>query len=131
MISGFGASNPFAMDGGIKITDLTWETDSGLTVNNGDTSYYRQVFFDVTNFFQPVGDLRVNAHWTMSCDNDAIHGSLDIPVSTPEPGTIVLLGIGFAGLAGVGARHKWKKKAVWIEVFFKKGAEFFRERFWY
>lgn len=30
----------------------------------------------------------------------------------PEPTTIALLGIGLAGLAGAGARRKWKKKAV-------------------
>jgi hypothetical protein len=102
------------MDGGIKVTDLTWDTGSGLTVNNSDTSYFRQVSFDVTDFLQPNGDLLVNAHWTMSCGNDAINGSFDAnaPTPNPEPGTIALLGIGLAGLAGVGARRKWKKKAV-------------------
>ncbi len=33
-------------------------------------------------------------------------------VPVPEPTTIALLGIGLAGMAGVGARRKWKKKAV-------------------
>ncbi len=114
VISGFGSSNPFAMDGGIKVTDLTWDTGSGLTVNNNDTSYFRQVSFDVADVLQPNGDLLVNAHWTMSCGNDAINGSLNANalVPNPEPGTIALLGIGLAGLAGVGARRKWKKKAI-------------------
>ena len=32
------------------------------------------------------------------------------PVATPEPGTIALLGIGLAGLVGVGVRRRMKKK---------------------
>jgi hypothetical protein len=32
--------------------------------------------------------------------------------SVPEPATVALLGIGLIWFAGVGARCKWKKKAV-------------------
>ncbi len=111
VISGFGASNPFAMDGGTKLADLTWTTNFGPTVNN-DTSFYRQVSFDIEQFRQGDGSLWVDAHWTMSCGNDAINGTINVPVPTPEPATIALLGIGLAGLAGAGARRKWKKKVI-------------------
>ncbi len=50
-------------------------------------------------------------HWGPTCGNDTIEGSYTIP-TVPDPGTIALLGIGLAGLAGVGARRRLKKNAV-------------------
>ncbi len=41
-----------------------------------------------------------------------VTASITAPDPNPEPTTIEILGIGIAGLAGVGARCKWKKKAV-------------------
>ncbi len=118
------SSNPFAMGGGDLVDaggtnyDFISHNDTlGNPVHNvfsgtsnGETSYFRQVSFDISNFRQSDGSLSVNAHWTMSCGNDAINGSFHQPV--PEPGTIALLGIGLAGLVGVEKRRRRKKRAV-------------------
>ncbi len=111
---------PFAMDGGTIVEGFGVDNNksgSGDLLNSRnrwDTTYYRKVSFDIGQFRQN-GLLSVNAHWTMSCGNDAINGSFSdqqpVP-AVPEPGTIALLGIGLAGLAGVGARRRLKFKAV-------------------
>ncbi len=117
----FPTSSPFAMDDGVLEEVLTSNiSGSGFgdnydaNIHNVDDykSYYRQVSFDITDFLNG-GVLSVGAHWTMSCGNDKIKGSFQEPPSAvPEPGTIALLGIGLAGLAGVGARRRLKRKAV-------------------
>jgi hypothetical protein len=42
-------------------------------------------------------------HWDMSCANDVIEGGVSAPV--PEPGTMMLFGIGMLGLAVYGKRR--------------------------
>ena len=90
--SGHHESDPFAIDDGAKLSDLLTNTagyDAGLE------TYYRTVSFDVTGLGWGE-DFILDAHWTMSCGNDAIDGHVAV---VPEPTTLPLLGLGFLGFA--------------------------------
>jgi len=86
-------SNPFAMDVGTIVTGSNGTTDFGFD----GTSYWRTVSFNLTSL-NITDDFTLGAHWTMSCGNDAIEGSANVPV--PEPATMLLFGTGIAGLVG-------------------------------
>lgn len=105
----FSESAPFAMDSGTLIADALQENNWGKEGSGANKSYYRIVSFDISGISEitPGEDFTVNAHWTMSCGNDAIDGSFTA-TAVPEPTTVALLGIGLVGLAGAALRRKLK-----------------------
>ncbi len=85
-------SSPFAMDDGSLVTGITGTVGSAL-LNDG-LSYYRTATFDLSALGFDVTS--ITAHWTMSCGNDVVEGTANVP----EPGSLLLLAGGLFGLIG-------------------------------
>jgi len=72
-------------------------------MENGHPTYIMEGCFDWTLLGSPSDPF--NLHWTMTCGNDL----LDLTVSpVPEPGTILLLGPGIAGLWALTRKRREK-----------------------
>jgi hypothetical protein len=109
-------SSPFAMDDGSKIQGLTrndWGTDSTYKCGGGSSdcaSYYRIVTFNVEGLVNDVDNFKVDTHWTMSCGNDNINGTVDIASNgstpVPEPSILALFSLGSLGLFASGYRRR-------------------------
>lgn len=71
----------------------------------GDFGDYYALSFDISNMHWNIGDT-LGFHWTMSCANDVIEGS--VTAGVPEPSTLLLLGSGMLGV--VALQRKRSKK---------------------
>ncbi len=96
-------SNPLSyVSGGelVKSGTLTYESgllDSEVGLLGG--THYALSGFDLSF----IAGKEFTAHLTMGCGNDNLMGHGTAPV--PEPATIVLMGLGLIGIAGVGRKH--------------------------
>lgn len=102
-------SNPWRYEsgGGLISEDAGFLYHAGVTgfdsILTGD--WHNQLIVDI-GFLQGRGYESFTSHYTMQCGNDNLMGSAPIP--NPEPGTMLLLGFGLLGIAGIG-RKKLKK----------------------
>lgn len=103
----FESSNPFAMTSGTFAAAVSFDQGSGINLlgaeGGNSTSYYKTMTVDLDGLL--LSDFtQVDAHWVMSCGNDAIDGH-----AVPEPSSLLLMSAGFLGVFGsLVARRKRK-----------------------
>lgn len=102
----FGQSAPYAVSAGsLLVTANGGNFSQGFGTVGGDKSYYSIFTFDLSNITGLQQSFTLDAHWTMSCGNDAIDGRVAL-TKVPEPSPFVLLGLGIAGLFAARRRLK-------------------------
>jgi hypothetical protein len=82
------------------LTSGLWSISGLDTLGDSDDYLRLQVTYGDWGVTEALG-----FHWGMTCANDVIEGAAPVP----EPATMLLLGTGLIGLAGLG-RRKFKKK---------------------
>ncbi|GGY66764.1 hypothetical protein GCM10011613_08470 [Cellvibrio zantedeschiae] len=101
-----GYSAPYGVSSGTLLVAANGSNFSeGSGVLGNDKSYYSIFTFDLSNIAGLQQSFTLDAHWTMSCGNDAIDGRVKL-AKVPEPSPFVLFGLGIAGLLAARRRLK-------------------------
>lgn len=101
-----GYSAPYGVSSGSLLVAATGSNFSqGSGTVGSDKSYYTIFTFDLSNIAGLQQNFILDAHWTMSCGNDAIDGRVAL-TRVPEPSTFALFGLGLIGLFAARRRLK-------------------------
>ncbi len=104
----YGLSAPYGVSSGsllLAANDDNFSQGSAANGYKSDISYFTMFTFDLSNITGLQPNFVLDAHWTMSCGNDAIDGRVTL-AKVPEPSPILLFVLGLVGL--VIARRKLK-----------------------
>ncbi len=116
-LPGYGISNPTSIlkgteEASVSSDGIDYFYDVTNYFGDGDTHYLIEAGIPMTAFDSDdwdafmAGDVAIAVHWTQNCGNDSINltdthdptgGGGNPGGSIPEPGTIALMGLGFAG----------------------------------
>jgi hypothetical protein len=75
----------------------TFVTGASMVTSGSTMTYEIQDITKLVGLGSTIG-----FHWTMECGNDVVEGSVSM---VPEPGSMLLLGLGLLGLFGVARRR--------------------------